>query len=158
MFKLEKEHRAGIVSGLIATILFIYFLQPVLDWVSGVVVKILTLTSTAFLDRIYAQAAHLQTQDFAFILLVFVSGFFIITFFIAGLIRLVGGDSLRAAIRYLSSNKQNKQENNAYRIFSGLLLLVSSGFTIAVISANYIQFRTISSFQQHMSFCVERTI
>ncbi len=150
MFKLEREHKAGIISGLIASIVFIYFLQPILDWVSVAVVKALTITSTVFLDKIYAQAAHLQTQDFAFLWLLFVSLSFGIMSFIVGIVLLVGRDRLRALIRTSLPKIQNKNSNLVYRTASGALLLLFSISTVVVLSANYIQLKTISSFQQHM--------
>src|SRR3546814_4685387 len=51
MLNLKQEHKVGVVVGLIASILFTYFLQPIFDWVSGVVVKVLTIASSAYLDR-----------------------------------------------------------------------------------------------------------
>lgn len=150
MFKLEREHKAGIVSGLIATIIFSYFLQPVLDWVSGIVVKILTITSTAFLDRLYAQAAHLQTQDYAFVFWGMVLIMFSVATFSAGIFRLVGVDSYKKLAHAVIPNRSTNYSTMAYRIISGILFLLLSAFGIIFLTANYVQLRTISSFQQHM--------
>src|SRR3546814_10219837 len=88
MLNLKQEHKVGVVVGLIASILFTYFLQPIFDWVSGVVVKVLTIASSAYLDRIYAQAASLQTQDFAFLWISLVFGSFAVAFGGEGIARL----------------------------------------------------------------------
>lgn len=157
---LEKEHKTGIFCGLISTFIFIYFLQPILDWVSIAVVKVLTITSSAFLDRIYAQAAHLQTQDFSFLWLLFLSSIFAVCIFFIGVIR-VSGISILERIRIAMANVSNFPRNPAssysskkgskwYRILSGLLLIIFSLSIVVVFSANYIQLKTISSFQQHM--------
>lgn len=147
MFKLEKEHKAGIVSSLLATIFFIYFLQPILTWISQVVVKLMTITSTAFLDKIYVQAASLQTQDYSFLLLLFVigipCGFSTIT--------------LMLVIFGKGTNRSKEPEPKRIRIPSSALktcfALVNVGFILAVfvfVSANFIQLRAIVTFKQQM--------
>src|SRR3546814_809792 len=149
MLNLKQEHKVGVVVGLIASILFTYFLQPIFDWVSGVVVKVLTIASSAYLDRIYAQAASLQTQDFAFLWISLVFGSFAVAFGGEGIARLVGKDRLHALFDYIFKGTIT-EPSLIYRVTSGLLLIFLSLLLVVVLSANYMQLRAISSFQQHM--------
>src|SRR3546814_17011045 len=115
------------------TLLRSYFLQPIFDWVSGVVFKVLTIASSAYLDRIYAQAASLQTQDFAFLWISLVFGSFAVAFGGEGIARLVGKDRLHALFDYIFKGTIT-EPSLIYRVTSGLLLIFLSLLLVVVLS------------------------
>ena len=155
--KLEKEHKWGIVNGIIASFIFIYFLQPLLDLVSRSVVYVFSLSSSAFIDRIFAQAAHLQTQDYSFGITIIIFGFFsgVLIGYCRILISFLFGKKLSFGLLGnvlfpLSLINENKKTSTNFAVLVGALYLIFSFYCIVIIAANYIQLRTISSFQQHM--------
>ena len=149
MIKLIREQKTAILSGLAASILFAYFLQPILEVTSKVVVTVMTIASSAFLDKIYAQAASFTSQDYSFIWLLFVFGTFSAMFFYHGLYILAGEDRLKAMLLKFRSKPRSERPFITRLIFGSLYLSTLLLFLV-VVSANFIQLRAMASFQQQM--------
>ncbi len=66
MINLTTEQKTAIVSGVVASAIFIYFIQPILSFVAYVFVRGSNIVGSAYTDRIYQQVAHLETQDYSF--------------------------------------------------------------------------------------------
>ena len=69
------NNKSGIISGIVASAIFLYCFQPILETTSRIFINISVYIGTAYVDRIYAQAAHLETQDFSFVLFIFFTAF-----------------------------------------------------------------------------------
>lgn len=148
-----RQNKSGIISGIVASAIFLYFLQPLLELASRVFFRASNFIGSAYVDRIYAQAAHLETQDFSFTI-------FIIYF--GGMAAIILSISIRLILKSLIT-KSNKNENDkdsektktpspSRLVSAGLggALLCVSLFLFSLIAADFTQLSTISSFKQHM--------
>jgi hypothetical protein len=68
MFELVKTHRAAVICSIIARIVCVYFLDPILAFLGRSVLWLAAQLGTSYTDRIFSQAAHLDTYDYAFAL------------------------------------------------------------------------------------------
>lgn len=145
-----RKHTTGIVTSLFATLLFIYFLDPILRAMARVFILATSALGQAFTDRLYAQAAHLQTINYSF---------FLFTYSFIPL--LVGATLLlrRGARALVPRNAPPAKRISlipagqpTFFHASGLLLagLAIVIWVFAVASANYIQLSLISTFERHM--------
>ena len=149
MLKIGKEQKAGVISGLVASILFIYFLQPILNWISRIVVRVMTLAGSAFIDKIYTQAASLQTQNYSFLWLLFVFGTLSTLFFLRGILILFGEERIEPLLSKIRSKARSKN-NILVRVSLSILHMSFAFLFLAVVSANFIQLKVIVTFQQQM--------
>ncbi|MEX1129370.1 MAG: hypothetical protein WEB50_12450, partial [Vicinamibacterales bacterium] len=74
--RFTRRHGAGVIASLVASFLFLYLLNPLLAFFGRSLLYVAALLNQAYLNRIYAQAAHLETQDFSFWLISVVAGTF----------------------------------------------------------------------------------
>jgi hypothetical protein len=151
MFKLEKEHKAGVISGLVATILFIYFLQPIIDWASTQIINLSRLVSSSYIDRLYMQSAHLETQNYSFWLVAFLLIAMVTPIIAFSLLRLVP----KSVFSNIAEMRRTKAANNNgsstfYSVLSSVLGIIFSIYLIVVLSGNYMQLSAITSFKQHL--------
>lgn len=147
-----REQKAGIVSGVVASAIFIYFIQPILNFFSLVFVASSQFIGDAYIDRIYQQASHLETQDYSFLLIMLLLGAF--SFALAGI-------SVKLFLIVLRKKKrqdeptQDKEKNPRSRttvraISVAFIFQLQSILMLSIVVANYIQLSVISSFKQHV--------
>lgn len=67
MVELLRKHRASIICGVVASLLVFYFPEPNLGLLGNFFVFLSSALGGANLNKIYAQATHLETQDYALI-------------------------------------------------------------------------------------------
>ena len=142
---MNKEDVKVIVGGVVATAVFVYFLDPILHFFGNCLLRLSASLFHTYYNRIYAQAAHLETQDYAFLLLVTVGMMPLICFFILDVQYLV-----RRTRHGASPDKPPTKSNFRTRL---LLLIVTAIFMLTftvIAAANYTQLSLISSFRQHM--------
>jgi len=149
MFRFDKERRAGIVTGVIATMLFIYLLQPILNFVSILVTRVSTIVSSAYVDQIYKEAASLETQNYAFLLILFLFGLLSMLFFTVGIRLVVGKKLIRSTFRPIGEALFNR-DHPILRIGFGVFQILIAIFYLVIASANYTQLSIIATFQQQM--------
>ena len=158
MVNMLKEQKAGILSGVIASAVFIYFIQPILNFSAFVFIRGSEIIGNTYTDRIYQQVAHLETHDYSFLFLMLFLGFPAATLL---------GASIRITInlfkkRKAESSDEEDQEGEKdeevdktkppkiIRALVALLLFSISSFLFSIVVANFIQLSTISSFKQHI--------
>jgi hypothetical protein len=155
MKEVLHKHRAAILTSLIATTIFLYFLEPILSWLGRQFLWVAAKISNLYVDRIFAEASHLETQDFAYFLLAAV------LLFIAGVLlslmrRLVRGVPAENA----SGNEEDVEDERHVRPSTGLAIAFKTTFFTfavamllwvgAVLIANHVELSLISSFRQHI--------
>jgi len=140
-----KQNSKSITIGIISSMLFLYLFQPVLDFIGGAFLNLLSYTGSKFVDDFYAKIAHLELLDFSF--------YWIAIIF--GTISLIAGvTSVRGFIKLFIVEKPSKNiivNSNKKVYFSFYLMnLFIFIFTIVFLSTKIYQLRLITSFKQHM--------
>lgn len=149
LLKIFKEQKAGMISGIISSAVFLYFIQPILEFLAHMFVVGSNFIGSAYTDRIYQQVAHLETQDYSFLFFMIIMsapagvmlGISIRIFFPFIRIR-------RAATVTAHDSKTIKMKLNSY--FLATTTLMGAFFLFLVVIANFIQLSTISSFKRHV--------
>jgi hypothetical protein len=135
------ENRGGILAGLVSSVLFLYLLQPFLDLLVHLLVAVASRISTNYLDRIYAQAAHMETQSYSFLLFALL---------IAGLGGLVAGVATALlSVEIRKSDRivpRTRISRIAHLCFSVFIVVLAFG----ILAGNYLQLSLISTFTRHM--------
>lgn len=67
----DKEIRKGIISSIIASLIFLIFFQPILGFIWNILTKISIITYTGYIDNIYKNAALGQRNWLGFLILFF---------------------------------------------------------------------------------------
>ncbi|MBL7136539.1 MAG: hypothetical protein ISS81_08120 [Candidatus Marinimicrobia bacterium] len=145
-----KRHQAAIVVSIISTCFVVYFLKPILDLSGRVLMRLMVLLGTKYLDCIYSQVALLTTHEYSFLLLILAMGFG--TAFILGL-----STALLRHRFFAAAKREEDKPGTILKVFRSkflvainfaLALLVTVGFFIVVVG-NYTQLSLISSLNQH---------
>ena len=141
------EYRAAIFCGIIASILFMYFLDPILSFIARLTISLLSLVSQAVLDRIYAQASHLHSHDFAFLLFLMYGLLPIIGVACAAILRqifppLFPPNPVRFMLR--------RRPTILAKCVPIAVALIVTVFALTSIGANWYQLRIISDFEHHI--------
>ena len=84
MIDAVKKHKAGIISGIIASAVFLYLLQPIIELSAKALLFFYSIAGGAFLDKIYAQVAHLETINYAFLIILLLITPFALVFLLGG--------------------------------------------------------------------------
>lgn len=150
-----RKNKAGILSGIVASAVFIYFIDPILANLAELAISVSEFLGTAYSDRIYAQAAQLSTRDYSFT---------IITFLISGMAGMAMGFLLKEVVYKIisktgwslgdSSNDREREPNSKRSklpLLRSLILLSIISWSGLVIVGNYEQLSLISSFKHHMN-------
>lgn len=150
-----NKHFTSIIVGIISSMLFLYFIQPVMEYLGLWVLKLGRYVGAAYVDEVFSQVAHLRFFDFSF-------------FLAAILIGSMGGVSILLAISMLLSKKKlpssecsdNKPHETleTERVFVSLhkkllvsiLLIIIGVHSFALLSTKVYQLSLISSFERHM--------
>ena len=147
--KIDQQMKMGIISGLAASCLFLWFLEPILRFAGRLVFGAGSFVSQAFIDRLFSQAALLTPPDPALNLEMFLLAFIntslvYMTFFV---------------FRKHTPSDENIKKT-APSVFSkfarsgiiiAALLATSLFLTAAILYSTVFQTRLISSFKQHMT-------
>jgi hypothetical protein len=169
-----RRHGASVVASVVASFLFLYLLNPILAFFGRSLLYVAARLNQAYLNRIYAQAAHLETQDFSFWLISIVVEIFSLLPLLMALSLLQGSrryishrvvsdvatrrahDSDRPTATSESDLAQSLRRRPWRQVRAsvaisfcviGFLPLVFGG---VIITANYVQLSLISSFRQHI--------
>ncbi len=154
MITFLKENKKGLIVGLAASAIFVYFIQPILSLLSYLVISGSEIVSNTYTDRIYQQAAHLETYDHSFLLMMILMG--------TTSILLLGLSILLFSSERLSGHKnhKNKTEDTSKKKTDGktlipksvvaVLFFISASILLSSGVANFIQLSIISSFKQHL--------
>ena len=144
--KIERDYKVGIVTGLIASALFLYFLDPILKFFGTLVFGVFSHVYGAYLDRLFAKAALGATPN---------PGMFIL----AGLNGLFAGMAT-AIIHNLIFKKKKEEENPAEKskFFSKRTRWALSLVLVLIVLLNFhyywgtwFQFKLVTSFEQHIT-------
>jgi len=142
-----KKHNTGIFVGLISTMIFIYLLQPILEFVGNSVVNIGSYIGATYVDKIFSQVSHLELMDFGFFFFAVMS--LVLTAFVSLSVILVWKKD-----KAKSENEDKPKERKASFIYNKILVtfILFVIFTIFVtsISTKAYQLSLITSFKQHL--------
>ncbi len=150
MMDFLRKHQAAIMVSVISTFLFLYFLQPILEFSGRALMRLMAVLGTKYSDCIYRQVALLTTHEYSFYVLMLAFGF--------GTAVILGFSTALLRRRFFAPPK--KDEEKARSISRALrlkplvainfifALLLTIGFFIILVG-NYTQLSLISSFNQH---------
>jgi uncharacterized Tic20 family protein len=140
-----KKHNTGIFIGLISTMIFIYLLQPILEFLGNLVVKVGSKVSENYVDKIFTQISHLELMDFGFL-------FFVVSLTFGGMI--MAASTVYIWKRDNDSEEEEKDEKDytsvKRKIPMTIMLIISLVIYIVVISTKAYQLSLITSFKQHL--------
>jgi hypothetical protein len=141
-----KKNSQTMIVGLLTTIVFLYILQPVLEFTGSAVMFVGSLVSNSYIDMLYSQIAHLEIMSFGF--------FFFFIVFVA-LICISVGLIIYQWTNDVAPEKIEKESisKNILRkkVITTLLLLFSAMYFTVQISTKLYQLSLISSFKQHLA-------
>jgi hypothetical protein len=147
---IDRNVKIGVATSIIATILFIYLLDPIMRFVGFVLFNYGSTILRAYIDRLFEQAALLTPPDPA--LAIFTSLLALANGFITGVV--TSRFFPRRLFKKLRVELQKKEEPESQNRKRPWVLLVP----VIVINlvwlmwsySTFFQFRIISSFNQHL--------
>ena len=150
MIEFIKQQKAGVISGIVASAFFIYFIQPILDFLVTFFFAASNYIGSTYIDGIYQKAAHLETYDFSFIFPASIAGVFSII--------LITTSALLLFAPFVSSkDKVTKDKERASKdipksasFIAGLLFFIIGIYGASDVASNYVQLSAVSSFKQHL--------
>ena len=92
---MDKNIKVGVISDLIATFVFIYFLNPILNFISNILVRFLSVVYSSYVDRLYSEIALGFVTDPNIYITLFLVVILIITIVAISLIRMDFGNFLK---------------------------------------------------------------
>jgi len=150
MIDFLRKHQPAIIVSVISTCLFIYFLQPILEFSGRVLIRLMAVLGTKYSDCIYKQVAQLTTHNYSFYILMMVLGLG------TGLIFCLS-TALMLRRFFAQPKKDEEKTKLIYRTLNSrpfvainfvFALLLTVAFFIVLVG-NYTQLSLISSFDQH---------
>lgn len=156
MLRFIRENKSGIIVGLITTIIFIYLLQPILGWVGERLLFVAYDLNHAYIDRIYAQAAMLTTQNYSFILFTVAAYIFGFSVFSASLLMLLPRQYTQIIYNILNGVQKSggklplHYQSKIRRYTIGSIGILTFVWMTLDLSGNYLQLNLISTFNQDM--------
>lgn len=145
-----KNNKSTIIASFMTGVILLYFIDPIFSFTANLFITVGSNISKTLVDKIYAQAAHLETQNHAFILYVILQSIMVV--FLAIIIVWMLFDIFkkkRAEVEKAEKVEkilENKSVVFVY-VFICLILLIMQIFYISV---GYAQFRIISTFTRQM--------
>lgn len=143
---MNSNIKAGVISSIIATAFFIYFLEPILSWFGKILIALTNFIFTSYQDRLYAEIAS-GSIDYSFLIL---------TLFYVAAMSFATGRLLYSVKTQLNKKYDwfpNKEVSIGKRKSSKaiyiLLILVILAALFSV-SSSYLKLKTISTFDQHI--------
>jgi hypothetical protein len=146
MNDLINENKKSIYIGILSSAIFLYFFQPILDFVGSKLLILMENTASKFSDDFYSKIAHLELMDFSFywIALIFISiGFSFGLIGVSGYIRLIKKKSQ-------PKEKTAHEDSLLKKVVSYAFCLLVFVFSLLFISTKFYQLSLISSFKQHV--------
>jgi hypothetical protein len=146
MEQISPPVKAGILIGIIASILFIYFIDPILSFIGRVFLGVAAFLQLKYLDRLYSEIA-VRNMDYSYLLHIYIC--------VAGImVSLV-------MIIYLIFKKYNivnkpksslKTQDDTFIFIIKILCFFSIATLMMLFMVDgYIRLETSSSFHQHMT-------
>jgi hypothetical protein len=141
------EYRAAIICSIIASVLCVYFLDPILSFISRIAITLISVLSQAVLDRIYAQASHLHSHDFAFLLFLLYGFGPSLAIAVSTILRHLLPPLLPAEpVRFIL-----RRHNTIYgKLLPAGIALSIIAFVLTLIGSNWYQLQVISDFEHHI--------
>ena len=143
-----KQNKGAIIAGLIASIIFLYLLNPLLKFISIILFKFFSIFSKSLVNQIFQQISHLETQDYSFFILsiILIPTLSFITIFNIFLCKKIFSkrDKLKEKTTKKVSISLKKTALISLTLNIILILLL-----ITVLSSNFTQLSLISSFKRH---------
>ena len=147
---IDKNVKVGVIASLIATALFIYFIDPILTIFGRTLLQFASRLYSSYVDHLFEKIALCSAVDPAFVLFSLTMGF-------------VSGISTGVCTGIIVSTIMKKKEKpptllaNMMKptptkavIFGLSFILLTNFFTFFLVWDSWFQLKTISSFQQHM--------
>ena len=148
MVEFFRKNSTSISIGLISAVIFLYILQPMLEFFGNKIVSVGTCLGASYVDEIYAQVSHLEIMDFGFLLF----SLFIITpvAFMTGLTISLFFKKVDVEKNDVVDKKEILPITLRKKILLILLLLIFHVLLLSIISTKAYQLSLVSSFKQHM--------
>jgi uncharacterized protein YqhQ len=128
--------------------IFIYLLQPILEFLGNLVVKVGSKVSETYVDKIFTQISHLELMDFGFL-------FFVVSLTFWATI--MAASTVYIWKRENDSEEEEKDEKDEkdyiavkQKIPMTIMLIISLVISIVIISTKAYQLSLITSFKQHL--------
>lgn len=147
---IDRNVKIGIVTSIIATILFIYFIDPILTLFGRTLLQLASRIYSSYVDHLFEKAALCTTMDQAYVLLNLVMG-------------LISGSSVGICAGIIIAKIMKKKGLPPSELpkivklttFKAVTLGLSAVLFVNLLSFftlwdGWFQLKTISSFQQHM--------
>lgn len=141
MNKMNPAVKWGIISGLASTLLFVYFLDPILSYLGKLLLNTARLLSTSYLDRFYSEVAT-GDIDYSFMLAIIL---LVIPFVIYSFNRLAN------FIETKLTKTKDKQKGSKTDIWGSVLLILSFTCMLIFIVDGFARKRISTSFRQHLA-------
>lgn len=148
----EKINRNSLLAGIIGTILFIYFLQPILEFVGNSIVIFYKSFSQSLYNRVFEEMA-IGKPDYDFTIILLFNGI-VLSFALGAFIATVIPRKIKKEKEEIKGKKKKQQEeqiepkkrknSTLKKVFFGVFFLSTLFFT----SLSYIKHTYIQSFEQ----------
>jgi len=157
----EKINRNSLLAGIIGTILFIYFLQPILEFVGNSIVVFYKSFSQSLYDRVFEEMA-VGKPDYDFTLMLLFNGIFIGANLGAFLSTLIPRKNKKEKEEITGKKKKQQEEktepikrknSTLKKVFFGVVFLSLLFFT----SLSYLKHTYIQSFEQKIKIITPYT-
>lgn len=147
MQELIKKHSTSITVAIVSTIIFMYILQPLLEFIGSKAVSIGGFLGASYVDELFAQVSHLEIMDFSFffymLFSVFIAVFFTFLIISTWQTSKKDGDENKEKI-------ETKTKSTLTKVRSTVIYILFIIFFITMVSTKFYQLSLISSFKQHL--------
>jgi len=141
-----RDNKKNIYISVISSILFLYFFQPILDFIGAKTLIIMSLTSSKFSDDFHSKISHLELMDYSFY---WISLIFICIGVAMGRIGVSGLFGLTQKEKVAEDTSKTKESTSKKVMFYLFCIIISLSLTF-FISTKFYQLSLISSFKQHV--------
>jgi len=125
--------------------IFIYLLQPAIEILGSLVMRIASFISEAYVDEIFSQISHLELMDFGFVFFIVMISFVTITLAVSTLYIWKKDNGSGEKLE-----KENIDTLVKRKVPMTIMLIITFSFCITVISTKAYQLSLITSFKQHL--------
>ena len=148
---LEKINRNSLLAGIIGTILFMYFLQPILEFIGNSIVVFYRWFSQSLYNRVFEEMA-IGKPDYDFIIMLFINGIIVGIAFGAFMSALF--PRKRKTEKTEKKKKQQEEKTEPVKRKNSILKKVFLGiFFLSILfftSLSYVKHMHIQSFEQKL--------
>lgn len=151
MKDLIQRHLSGIIVGIISAMVFLYFIQPVLNFIGRAIIKVGVVIGAAYVDEIFAKVAHLELFDYSFFLVSILVGAMGIAAFSSAVIIWRRPKETRDLRDETEGEKRATSTLTVgKKVLASILFLLLGLTSVAFVSTRIYQLSLISSFEQHI--------